>query len=282
MTLVRISTIEKKCRSATKLFEPTHRRYTQRVEKVKPEDTRVFFEDQSLLVIDKPAGVLAHPSPKDRATTDIISLLHDRFGKLHPVHRLDRLTTGIMVLARDSATAEVMAAQFRDRRVSKHYLALVRGHTPPSGTIDAPMRTGRAFTERTDGPKQPAHTDYTTLAKSVVGVPLGRYQEAWFSLVEVTLHTGRTHQARRHLSRINHPVVGDKHHGDYAYNRFLEAKLGERYLFLRAHRIGFTHPDGRRLRVTAALPEAWITGLTYVSITPPPLADSVGEEPVAQ
>lgn len=246
--------------------------------KVKPEEVPILHDDGVIVIIDKPAGLLTHPTPKDRANADVVTLLGSRMGKLHPVHRLDRMTTGLLVLARDPVSADALASQFRKRDVRKRYLALVRGHTPASGTIDQPMRTGRAFTDRQAGPELPARTDYLTVHHATVDQPLGRYAEAWFSLVELTLHTGRTHQARRHLSRINHPVVGDKHHGDYAYNRFMEQVVGERYLYLRAHQIGFRHPDGRTMVVTAGLPTQWVQALDAIGITPPPLSDQVTEE----
>lgn len=234
----------------------------------------VIYEDGSLIVIDKPAGLLTHPTRKDRTHGDVVSQLKARYGRIHPVHRLDRMTTGTLVLARTPTAATALANQFRDRKVEKHYLALVRGHTPRSGVIDRPLSTGEAFTERT-GDAVEAITEFRTLAHATLGVPLGRYNEAWFSLVEARLRTGRTHQVRRHLARITHPVVGDKHHGDYAYNRYAEGVVGERYLFLRAHRLSITHPDGGTLSVEVDLPRQWLELLEALRLDSPKLAPRV-------
>lgn len=205
-----------------------------------PEDIplRVVYEDAHLLVIDKPAGLVTHPAPGHATGTLVNALLAhapdmddgDHSQRPGIVHRLDKDTSGLMVIAKDATTHTALTEQMRERAVIKRYLALVEGRIePPSGTIDAPIgrdprtRLKMALVSEARGGR-PARTRYQTLRY----VP-GR------ALLEVQLETGRTHQIRVHLAALRHPVVGDTVYGRP------QAPMPPRQ-FLHAAHLEFRHP----------------------------------------
>jgi 23S rRNA pseudouridine1911/1915/1917 synthase len=180
-----------------------------------PEDIplRVIYEDGDLLVIDKPAGLVVHPAPGHPAGTLVNALLAhcpDLAGiggveRPGIVHRLDKDTSGLMVVAKNERAHQSLTRQIKQRTVTKRYLALVHGELlPPQGTIDAPIgrdpRNRQRMAVVPDG--RAASSAYTTLQR------LGPY-----SLLEVQIHTGRTHQIRVHLAHVGRPVVGDPVYG---------------------------------------------------------------------
>ena len=213
----------------------------------------VVYEDDDLLVIDKPAGMPVHPGPGHARSTLVNAVLAHCpnlagiEGTLRPgiVHRLDKDTSGLLIVAKNDRAQIALSAQMAARTANKDYLALVRGSPPATGTIDAP--TGRHPGERkrmaivAEG--RPARTHFRALGE--VGTD---------TLVLARLETGRTHQIRVHFAGIGHPVVGDP-----VYGR--RSDLVDRQ-FLHAWRLGFAHPcDGRRLVFEAPLPEDLRQGL---------------------
>jgi len=212
----------------------------------------VVYEDGDIVVIDKPAGVAAHPTPGWTGPTVLQGLLAaghqiatsgaaERQGI---VHRLDANTTGLMVVAKSEHAYSVLKQAFRDRAVDKRYHALVQGHPDPlRGTIDAPIARhpsgdGR-FAVVADG--RPAVTHYDTLEA---------FRAA--SLTEVKLETGRTHQIRVHMAAVRHPCAGDRLYGA---DPVLAARLGISRQWLHAVRLGFAHPaDGRWAEFTSDYP----------------------------
>jgi len=225
-----------------------------------PEDLplELLLVDDDFVVVNKPAGMVVHAGAGHARGTLVNALLH-RLGKLSGaggalrpgiVHRLDRETSGAMVVARNDAAHENLAEQFRSRNVRKIYLALVHGKMPrDSGTITLPIsRDPRRRTRMTARGRTGRHarTDWRVIAR------LDRC-----TLVEAVLHTGRTHQIRAHFAAIGHPIVGDTLYGA---PRTLRA--GPRTLpllernFLHAARIGFSHPSsGAWVEVHAPLPK---------------------------
>ena len=210
----------------------------------------VVFEDDDLVVVDKPVGVAAHPSPGWTGPTVVGGLAAaghrvatsgaaERQGV---VHRLDVGTTGLMVVAKSETAYAVLKERFRSREVDKRYAALVQGHPDPTrGTIDAPID------------RHPTH-DYKWAVVSTGKPSVTHYEtvEAFraASLLHVRLETGRTHQIRVHMAAIRHPCVGDL---TYGADPTLAARLGLQRQWLHAYRLGFAHPrDGRWVEFDSA------------------------------
>ncbi len=214
----------------------------------------VVFQDQHLLVLNKPAGLVVHPGAGRASGTLVNALLHHVKdlsgvgGVLRPgiVHRLDRGTSGLLVVAKDDATHRALAAQFAARGVEKEYLALVLGvPSPREGEIDKPI--GRHPVQR----KRMAVRAGGRSALSTYRV-LEAFDGA--ALLRVTIHTGRTHQIRVHLASIGHPVAGDATYGVRRRATSEALALLDRPA-LHAALLAFDHPaNGRRLRFESPLP----------------------------
>jgi len=236
-----------------------------------PEDIplTVLYEDDDVVAIDKPAGMVVHAGAGVHAGTLVNALLH-RFGalsgvggELRPgiVHRLDRFTSGVLLVAKNDAAHQVLAAQFSGRQIEKIYLALVHGRVKDDcGRVEKPIardpvRRVRMTARLADG--RAAWSEYRVLRRFRRQVDRGPE----FTLLEVKIGTGRTHQIRVHLSSLGHPVVGDTLYGAPKVEG--EPPLG-RY-FLHAHRIRFHSPSsGAAISVVSPLaPElqAWMDGL---------------------
>ncbi len=225
-----------------------------------PEDLplELLYVDDDFVIVNKHAGMVVHAGAGHASGTLVNALLH-RLGKLSAaggalrpgiVHRLDRETSGAMVVARNDRAHQHLSEQFRSRNVRKIYVALVHGKMPhDSGTITLPIsRDPRRRTRMTARAKKGRHarTDWRVVARLDL-----------YTLVEAVLHTGRTHQIRAHFSAIGHPVVGDT-----LYGAPQELRAGKRKFallernFLHAARIGFTHPSsGAWMEVRAPLPK---------------------------
>ena len=217
---------------------------------------QIYFEDENLAVIEKPAGLVAHPGSGTKTGTVVHGLLFhfqslsSAGGASRPgiVHRLDKNTSGLLIVAKNNVAHARLSAAFHDRQIRKTYIALVHGRpAQSSGTID--LAVGRHPTLRTKmaagRPRgRPAYTEYRVI-ESFRG----------FTLLEVKIKTGRTHQIRVHLAAIGHPVVGDGVYGERSYKEFSK-KFGQlhRY-FLHASDLTFTHPTtGMPLEFHSALP----------------------------
>lgn len=219
----------------------------------------ILYEDAAVIVLDKPAGLVVHPAAgiTDGTLANALAfhLSGDGPGEtLRPglVHRLDRDTSGVMVVAKTDAALEHLADQFRDRTVEKHYLALVYGRVEPkSGKIDAPLAR-----DRKNRLKMCVAADGR--ASLSLFTVLRRFEE--FTLLDVEIKTGRTHQIRVHCAHIGHPVVADPVYGEGRANsiRNTEHRRGVAALgrqLLHAARLSFTHPTtGERMKFEAPLP----------------------------
>ncbi|MEK6299534.1 MAG: RluA family pseudouridine synthase [Acidobacteriota bacterium] len=233
-----------------------------------PIPLNVVYEDEDLIVIDKPAGLVVHPGAGIESGTLANALVHHfnelsgKAGKTRPgiVHRIDKETSGLLVVAKNDTTHENLSNQFRDRLVFKRYVALVYGRVSTErGEIEA--RIGRSRGNRTrmavlgGGAGRNAHTIFEVAARF-----------NGFTLLNVQIKTGRTHQIRVHLSHLGHPVVGDSAYGGGRENSIRDsairrevAELGRH--FLHSAQLSFNHPrTGERLEFTSALP-AGLAGL---------------------
>ncbi len=212
----------------------------------RPAPYAVAYEDDALVVVDKPAGVVVHPG-RGHATGTLAQALGGvaagggDAARAGIVHRLDRDTSGLLVVARTDAAHRALQAALRRREITREYLALVEGRPPArTGTIDAPLgRDRRARTRRstyTDDPR-------TAVTHFALERALPRT-----TLLRVRLQTGRTHQIRAHLKAIGHPLAGDPEYGT-------SGRLGLERQFLHAARLAFAHPvTGEHLDLTSPLP----------------------------
>ncbi len=227
---------------------------------------RILHEDDCCIAVLKPAGMFVHPTSWSTETDVLTRRLQDFFGhRVFPVHRLDRATSGVIVFGRSSEAAGGLARQFRERRVVKKYLAVVRGYTDHAGTIDHPLRADD------NKPARDAVTDFRRISTVELPVPAGRYPTARFSLIEAMPKTGRLHQIRRHLHHISHPVVGDTVYGKGLQNRLFRELFSCHRLLLTAVELTFEHPvTDQLLTITAPLDDelrAIFTELGWASRT---------------
>ncbi|OOR91058.1 tRNA pseudouridine(65) synthase TruC [Moraxella caviae] len=227
----------------------------------------ILYQDETCVVVNKPAGMLVHRSWLDKHETQfVMQTLRDQLGQhVYPVHRLDRPTSGALLFAKDSDSARALSMQFEAHKVQKSYVAVVRGYV-----LDAQKQLGKRRIDYALKPKldkiadkfadpnkaaKPALTDYECLATvEMPFVAAVRYSTARYSLMRLTPITGRKHQLRRHMTHIFHPIVGDTTHGDTAQNKAVLAHTGVSRLLLHAHALGFESLiDGSAVQVFAPL-----------------------------
>jgi 23S rRNA pseudouridine1911/1915/1917 synthase len=223
----------------------------------------VLFEDSSLIVVNKPAHLVVHPAPGHQNGTLVNALLHHCKdlsgvgGELRPgiVHRLDKDTSGVMVVTKDDRTHQCLARQFKEHSIQRRYRALVHGSMTGSvGTIDQPIGRHPVDRKRMSTAAR-IHRQAITHWRV-----LRRYEEDRLSLVDLHLETGRTHQIRVHLAEAKCPVVGDPVYGSTNRTKMI-SDLNLRQMiahldrqFLHAWQLGFDHPDGRAMLFQAVLP----------------------------
>ncbi|TSJ39320.1 pseudouridylate synthase [Mucilaginibacter corticis] len=197
----------------------------------------ILYRDEHLIAINKPHGLLVHRSSIAADAEEFaLQLLRDQVGlKVSPVHRLDRATGGVLLFALDKQVEIAMQQQFSDNLVQKNYLAIVRGYTPDVEEIDYPLK-------KENGTLQEAFTAYKTLSRAEIAVPLGKHDTSRYSLIDVKPETGRMHQIRKHLSHVNHPIIGDTTHGCNKQNRLFREKWEMTTLLLHASKLMFNHP----------------------------------------
>lgn len=212
------------------------------------DELEIIYRDEQLVAINKPAGLLVHRTNIDRHETRFaLQLLRKQLRqRVYPLHRLDKPTSGVLVFALDSETARLLSEQFRNHKVEKSYLALVRGWTDAAGEIDYPLVDGpikAAYAEQRNSDKpRPALTRYRTLGRVEQSIPVGRYVSSRYSLIEACPQSGRRHQLRRHFKHIFHPLIGDTTYGDSAHNRMFRDRFDCHRLLLHAARLELLHP----------------------------------------
>jgi 23S rRNA pseudouridine1911/1915/1917 synthase len=219
----------------------------------------ILYQDHDVIVVDKPAGMVVHPAAGHSSGTLVNALLHHVTdlsgigGEKRPgiVHRLDRGTSGLMVIAKNDAAHEELARQFHDREVEKEYVALVWGVVQAGRRIDAPIGRDPANRKKMSARARRSREAVTRIVRTE------RINPA-VTLTEIAIYTGRTHQIRVHLSAIGHPIVGDPLYGG-VHRRVpgdVRAVTHLQRPFLHAAKLTFKHPaDGRRMEFTSELPE---------------------------
>jgi 23S rRNA pseudouridine1911/1915/1917 synthase len=222
----------------------------------------IVYQDADLIVVDKPAGMVVHPAAGHDSGTLVNALLHhvDDLsgigGEKRPgiVHRLDRGTSGLMVVAKNDRAHEELSRQFREREVEKEYIALVWGEVMAGRRIDAAI--GRDPSNRKKMSSTPARIRRSR--EAVTRIVRAEHFGRVLTLAQVAIHTGRTHQIRVHLSAIGHPIVGDPLYGG-VHRRVpgdIRAVTHLERPFLHAARLAFSHPaDQRRMQFESALPD---------------------------
>lgn len=205
--------------------------------------------DPWLVAIAKPSGLAVHRSEQVHDRAPALQRLRDQLGRwVYPVHRLDRGTSGVLLFALDPETAASVGAALGRRDVHKRYLAVARGFTPEHAEIDQPLQ------EHRDAPFQPSRTTLERLATVTLPIPVGRYPEARYSLVDLRPYTGRLHQLRKHMAHLRHPIVGDVRHGEGRHNRLFREHFGVHRLLLHASELSLPHPvTGEPLHLHAPL-----------------------------
>jgi tRNA pseudouridine65 synthase len=223
----------------------------------------ILYQDAHLVAIDKPAGLLVHRSGLDAGETRFaVQLLRDQIGQpVWPLHRLDKGTSGVLLMALHAEAARAAGAVFTQHQgLVRTYHAVVRGWPPPEGEIDHPLRrladdlraSARALQV------QPALTRFRTLARWTVPLPYGDFPATRCALLALQPQTGRRHQLRRHCKHLGHPIIGDATHGKGPLNRALAGWLGLQRLWLHAARLELAHPlTGRPLCIAAPPGAEW-------------------------
>nr|WP_279343690.1 RluA family pseudouridine synthase [Variovorax terrae] len=254
--LVRLPPVRVSDRAADKLDKPAPAR-----------EFPILLEDEHLIALDKPAGVAVHGG--SGVSFGVIEQLRQaRPGAkfLELVHRLDRETSGILLVAKKRSALTALQDQFRERETGKTYLALVAGAWPANRkVIDQPLHKYL----QADGERRVkvVAKDDPDGMRSVTLVKVAQKLEG-FSLLEVTIKTGRTHQIRVHLASAGHGIAGDDKYGDFELNKALQ-KQGLRRMFLHAWRLQFNHPaSGERVELLAPLPSELEAFVAHVTSTP--------------
>ena len=197
----------------------------------------ILFQDDHLIAVNKPAGLLVHRSSIAKDATEFaLQKTRDFVGKeVHPIHRLDRKTSGVLLFTFDKNTLHSMQNLFNEGKVRKEYHAIVRGFTDDSGKIDYALVNDKGLT-------QSARTIYTTHKKWEITKSFGRYKTSRYAYVHVFPETGRMHQIRKHFAHIFQPIIGDRPHGCNKQNRFFKREFNLMEMLLQAKSYSFEHP----------------------------------------
>ena len=228
----------------------------------------ILYQDDALIAVNKPANLAVHRSkfvgPADEF---LIDRLRAQVGdNVYLAHRLDRATSGVLLVARSKEVAAALGEQFMSRTVLKQYLVVVRGWPEPAaGLVDYPLPGARET-----GPRREARTRYRRLATIELPIALGRYPQQRYALLLAEPESGRFRQIRKHLAHIHHPVIGDCQHGRGDHNRLYKQHFGCHRMLLHAWRVSFAHPlSGAPMTVEAPLDAAFAELLARFGWTAP-------------
>jgi tRNA pseudouridine65 synthase len=248
----------------------------------------ILFRDERLVAVHKPSGLLVHRTALDpHAERFAVQLLRRQLQRrVHPVHRLDKGASGVLLFALDKPAAAALGNALRAHALQRTYLAVVRGRIAEAGTIDHPLELRRDPAER--GPdarqregaalarpaSQHALTRYAPLATTELPQRVDRYPTSRYSLLRLEPLTGRRHQLRRHLAHASHPIVGDTTYGNGRHNRLFRTLFASERLLLACVELRLVHPvTGEPLVITAPLAAefaAVVDTLGWSEAVPPP------------
>ena len=210
------------------------------------ETLPILYQDDAIVAINKPSGLLVHRSPIDRHETRFaVQLLRDQIGQyVYPVHRLDKPTSGVLLFALTPELASQLGQAFQAHQVEKTYLAVLRGYCPESGRIDYPLteEPDKRIARSKPAAPQEAVTDFRCIANYELDVAIETYPQSRYSLALAMPKTGRRHQLRRHFKHLSHPIIGDAKHGRGRHNRYFAEQLNCPRLLLHAAQLRFVHP----------------------------------------
>ncbi|MFD1553428.1 pseudouridine synthase [Putridiphycobacter roseus] len=221
------------------------------------------FEDAWFKIINKPSNLIVHHSNYAR-NLDEVSLcqwVNKEAGKsLHPIHRLDRKTSGLIIFAKDKTVIPKMQTLFAEHKITKQYVALVRGFVTEAGSIDSPIRADEAIEYKE------AFTAYKPLHSFEVPIPVQPYDAARYTILSLKPTTGRMHQLRKHMNKFSHPIIGDPKYGNRHHNHMFIEKFACSNLFLHAKTLSFIHPITERpLVINAKFPAFWENVFTHLN-----------------
>lgn len=208
----------------------------------------ILFSDSHIVIANKPAGLLTHPTHLCPQETDslLVRLRRQLGQRVFPVHRLDRATSGIIVMARTAAAAAILSQAMREQLIKKTYIAIVRGNLSGKGTITKELIDPERHAPVT------ACTDWYSLSCCELAWPVRPYATTRLSMLALRPTTGRMHQLRKHLRSLSHPIIGDRVYGDGAHNKSFMQNTGVRRLLLHAYSLQLTHPQSQALlKITA-------------------------------
>ena len=208
----------------------------------------VLYRDEFIAVVNKPSGLMAHASALARDENDFLhDRLREQFGcKIFLIHRLDRATSGCLLVAFDNQSASTLGKQFMTREVEKNYLAICRGWPEQLFTVDYDLDGGPGKPE-----KKSAVTEFKRLACAEIAVASAHHESSRYALMQCTPYTGRFRQIRRHLKHLSHHLIGDTSHGDGRHNRSFRM-MGVHRMLLHAWQLSFQHPaNSKAMKITA-------------------------------
>ena len=230
----------------------------------KDYELEILYQDEYLVAINKPSGLLVHKSMIDRHEIYFaMKMLRDQIGEwVYPIHRLDKPTSGVLLFALDSETARVMSEQFKAHTIAKTYIAVVRGYTPKDGIIKHALKekldkiADKKASE--DKEAQEALTAFKRLETVELDFAVGLYEKTRYSLVELKPKTGRKHQLRRHMKHISHHILGDTKYGRGEHNKMIRSEFDCQRLLLHAISLEVQYPySEKRLIIKAPLDETF-------------------------
>ena len=217
----------------------------------------IIYQDNYCLLVTKPNNVLVHHAHHSRNKIDevsLIQLIENQFGKrYYPIHRLDRKTSGIILLASKREYVASFQALFTNNEIQKIYYGVVRGFSQEHLIIDSPVKGRDALVYKD------AETQLKLLDKIILEIPVKPYKSSRYSLVELKPKTGRMHQLRIHMNKVSTPLINDAKYGDKNHDLMYAEQFGWRNLFLHAGSLEFIHPfTNQKLTLKSSFSEDWI------------------------